>query len=61
MLYIKHFSVAISDVTIKAELPAMTFSPAAKIIHILNVKYINYGHISLLRLNYSNYAFNTPQ
>ena len=57
MLYIKHFSVAISDVTIKAELPAMTFSPAAKIIHILNVKYINY--ISLRRLNYSKYAFNT--
>ena len=57
MLYIKHFSVAISDVTIKAELPAMTFSPAAKIIHILNVKYINY--ISLRRWNYSKYAFNT--
>ena len=57
MLYIKHFSVATSDVTIKAELPAMTFSPAAKIIHILNVKYISY--IILRRWNYSKYAFNT--
>ena len=57
MLYFKRFFLAFLDVTMKAELLAATkFS--SKILQIL---YVEYVRISLRRLNYSNYAPNTPQ
>ena len=60
MLYFKRFCLAVSDVTMKAELPAATKS-SSKIIQILYVKHVKYVRISLRRFNYSNYAPNTPQ
>ena len=60
MLYFKRFCLAVSDVPMKAELPAANkFN--SKIMQILYVKHVKYVRISLRRLNYSNYAPNTPQ
>ena len=60
MLYFKRSSVGIRDIA-KSSNSYYKSQITAKIIQISYVNYVKYEHISLRRLNYSNYAPNTPQ